>query len=49
MIDVESVGKDVLDVAFAIHSKFGSGLLEKAYRVILAGELRKLGHEVEEE
>ena len=49
MIDVESVGKDVLDVAFAIHSKFGSGLLEKAYRVILASELRKLGHVVEEE
>ena len=35
--------------SYAIHSRFGSGLLEKAYRVILATELRRLGHKVEEE
>lgn len=49
MIEIEQVGKDILDVSFAIHSRFGSGLLEKAYRIILASELRKLGHVVEEE
>ena len=49
MIEIEKVGKDILDVSFAIHSRFGSGLLEKAYRIILASELRKLGHLVEEE
>ena len=30
-------------------TRFGSGLLEKAYRVILATELKRLGHKVEEE
>ena len=48
-MDIEKVGKDILDVSFAIHSKFGSGLLEKAYRIVLATELRRLGHTVEEE
>ena len=48
-MDIEAVGKDILDCAYAIHSRFGSGLLEKAYRVILVTELRRLGHKVEEE
>ena len=48
-MDIEKIGKDILDTAFAIHTQFGSGLLEKAYRVILAAELRRLGHIVEEE
>ena len=48
-MDIEKAGKDILDAAFAIHSRFGSGLLEKAYRIVLASELRRLGHEVEEE
>jgi iron complex transport system substrate-binding protein len=48
-IDIEVIGKDILDCAYAIHSRFGSGLLEKAYRVILAAELKRLGHTVEEE
>ncbi len=46
---IEKIGKEILDVSFAIHSHFGSGLLEKAYRIILATELRKLAHVVEEE
>ncbi|MCR5839590.1 MAG: GxxExxY protein [Kiritimatiellae bacterium] len=48
-MDIEKIGKDVLDSAFAIHSRFGSGLLEKAYRIFLAAELRRLGHTIEEE
>ena len=48
-MDIAKIGKDVLDSAFAIHSRFGSGLLEKAYRIFLAAELRRLGHSVEEE
>ena len=48
-MDIEAIGKDILDCAYAIHSRFGSGLLEKAYRVILAAELMRLGHKVEEE
>ena len=46
---MRKIGKDILDTAFAIHTEFGSGLLEKAYRIILANELRRLGHIVEEE
>ena len=49
MKDIEKIGKDILDTAFAIHSRFGSGLLEKAHRVILASELGRLGYKVEEE
>ena len=48
-MDIEKAGKDILDASFAIHSRFGGGLLEKAYRTILATELRRLGHKVEEE
>ena len=48
-MDGEAVGKDILDCAYAIHSRFGNGLLEKAYRVILATELKRLGYTVEEE
>ena len=49
MNDIEQIGKEILDTAFAIHTRFGSGLLEKAYRVILATELRRKGRKVEEE
>jgi hypothetical protein len=28
-MDIEKTGKDILDAAFAIHSRFGSGLLGK--------------------
>ena len=35
-MDIEFIGKDILDCAYAIHSRLGSGLLGKAYRVILA-------------
>ena len=38
-MDIEVIGKDILDCAYAIHSRFGSGLLEKANRVILVTEL----------
>ena len=46
---IEKTGKAILDSAFSIHMKFGSGLLEKAYRVILANDLRQKGHSVSEE
>ena len=48
-MDIEKIGKDILDAAFTIHSRFGSGLLEKAYRIILSTELRRMGHVVGEE
>ena len=32
-MDIEAVGKDILNCAYAIHTRFGSGLQEKASRV----------------
>ena len=46
---VEAIGKDVVDAAFKVHTKTGPGLLESSYRICLAYELRKRGHEVETE
>ena len=46
---LEKVAKKVLDTAYGIHTKFGSGLLENAYQIILATELRKFGFKVETE
>ena len=47
--DIEKIGKAILDLSYRIHTRFGSGLLEKAYRVILATELKRRGFKVEEE
>ena len=47
--ELETIGKAILDVSFDLHTQFGSGLLERAYRVLLASELRRQGHKVEEE
>lgn len=41
------IAKQVLDCAFAIHTKLGPGLLESVYEVVLAHELRKSGLTVE--
>lgn len=41
------ISKRVLDAAFTVHTKLGSGLLESVYEVILAHELRKSGLAVE--
>ena len=46
---LEEIGREVLNAAFSLHTRFGSGLLEKAYRILLASELIRLGHKVEEE
>ena len=37
------ISKQILDAAFAVHSKLGPGLLESVYEVILAYELHKRG------
>jgi iron complex transport system substrate-binding protein len=48
-MDIEQTVKDVLNVAFAIHSEFGPGMFESTYQLILARELIKMGHQVETE
>jgi len=35
------IARQILDAAFAVHSKLGSGLLESVYEVVLAYELKK--------
>lgn len=37
----EEISKRVLDAAFTVHTKLGSGLLESVYEVLLAHELKK--------
>ncbi len=37
----ESIGKEVVDTAYQIHSALGPGLLEKVYEVCLCHELTK--------
>jgi GxxExxY protein len=41
------IAKQVLDAAFAVHTKLGPGLFETVYEVVLAYELRKKKLEVE--
>lgn len=43
----EELSKAVLDAAFKVHTKLGSGLLESVYEVVLAHELTKSGIVVE--
>jgi GxxExxY protein len=37
------VAKQIVDVAFKIHTTYGPGLLESVYETIMAYELRKRG------
>ena len=37
------IAKQILDAAFAVHTKLGPGLLESEYEVVLAYELQKRG------
>lgn len=41
------IAKQVVDVAFQIHTRLGPGLLESVYQKIMAHELRKRGLLVE--
>ena len=41
------IAKRVLDSAFVVHTKLGSGVFESVYEVVLAHELRKHGLVVE--
>lgn len=43
----DEISKRVLDAAFIVHTKLGSGLLESVYEVVLAHELKKSGLLVE--
>jgi GxxExxY protein len=46
-LDVEAVGKAVLDAAFKVHTDLGPGLLESVYEACCAHLLRQNGVKVE--
>jgi GxxExxY protein len=48
-MELEAVGKQIVDSAIAVHRALGPGLLESAYQFCLAYELRKRGLQVETE
>jgi len=48
-MEINQITQEILDSAYKVHTALGPGLLESAYRVCLAYELRKKGLKVEEE
>lgn len=42
-LEIEEIGKKVLDAAYTVHSALGPGLLESVYEACLAYEIKKLG------
>jgi len=46
-MDIETIGKDIVDAAIKVHRALGPGLLESAYQHCLAYELRQRGRRVE--
>ncbi len=43
------IAKEIVDVAFEIHTQIGPGLLEGVYRSVMARRLRQRGFRVQEE
>lgn len=48
-MNINEITSSIIGAAIEVHRRLGPGLLESAYRVCLAYELRKRGHEVREE
>jgi GxxExxY protein len=48
-MEINDITQRILECSYKIHSKLGSGLLEKVYRECLAYELKKAGLLVEQE
>ena len=46
-LEVEAIGKKVLDAAYTVHTDLGPGLLESVYEACLAYELQKQDLKVE--
>jgi len=46
-MDIEAVGKQIVDASIKVHRALGPGLLESAYQHCLTYELRKRGLRVE--
>ncbi len=48
-MDIEEIGKQIVDSAVKVHRALGPGLLESAYQFCLTHELRKRGLDVQTE
>ena len=48
-MDLEKIAQEIVDSAVKVHRTLGPGLLESAYQVCLAYELRQRGFQVETE
>ena len=48
-MDIQSVSREIVDAAIKVHTVLGPALLESAYKVCLAHELRKRGLRVRTE
>lgn len=46
-MNIEEIGKQIVDSAFTVHRELGPGLLESAYEQCLAFELNRRGLQVE--
>ena len=46
-MDENSIGKEIVDAAIAVHREVGPGLLETVYEVVLLDEIRKRGFHAE--
>lgn len=46
-MNIEEIGKSIIDSCFAVHTELGPGVLESAYEQCLAYELELRGHTVE--
>ena len=42
-VEIEKIGKNIVDAAYSVHKKLGPGLLEKVYEVCFCYELEKRG------
>lgn len=42
-MDENSIGREVVDAAIAVHRELGPGLLETVYEIVLLDELRRRG------
>jgi len=42
-VEIEKIGKNIVDASYSVHKKLGPGLLEKVYEVCFCHELEKRG------
>jgi GxxExxY protein len=49
MRDINEITGEIVDAAYRLHSRFGPGMIETAYRLILAHDLERRGLHVEQE